>query len=287
MFTGNFEEILYAKDDDTGIVTVTLNTPKRKNALSALTFLELFWALDAMEKDEHATVMIVTGAKEPDISDPRKEAFSSGGYFDPSAESLSKNKNTISDEPKDQIDVTDIAQKKLTLKMWQFDKPVIAAINGLAIGAGFTMPLAGADLIVASEHAWAMLPFVRLGILPEFATTFILPRLLGYQKAKEILYFGDKLPAQRLLQLGLINKVVPHDQLIPYAKELASKLIPPQGAGLAVRMTKKALHQPLIADLKKSLDLENEGLNKAFSSNDFAEGIAARKGRRAPIFTGS
>ena len=171
--------------------------------------------------------------------------------------------------------------------MWLFEKPVVAAINGYAIGAGFTMPLACADLIVASENAWVMLPFVRLGILPEFASTFLLPRLLGYQKAKEFMYFGDRIPAQRLFELGLVNKVVPHDQLLSHAKELAQKLIPPQGPGLAVIMTKRSLHQPLIEDLKISLDLENDGLNKAFKTSDFQEGINARIEKRKPRYRGA
>lgn len=90
--------------------------------------------------------------------------FRSGGYFHPEKGPLGENDASISNEVKEQIDFTVIAQKILTLEMWQFEKPVIAAINGYAIGAGFTMPLVCADLIFASEHAWAQLPFVRLGI---------------------------------------------------------------------------------------------------------------------------
>ena len=148
----DFRDITYAKDEQTGIVMVTLNTPKRKNAMSAYTFLELWWAVDAMEKDEGARAMILTGAKDPDSQDPTKEAFSSGGYFNLPA--MVK----LREEFKDQIDFTDIAQKKLTLKMWQFDKPVIAAVNGLVVGGAFTMCLSCADLIYVSEHAWANSP---------------------------------------------------------------------------------------------------------------------------------
>lgn len=286
MDTSAFKEILYEKDADTGVVLVTLNTPKRKNALSTLTFLELFWAVDTMQNDVSATAMIMTGARDPESSDPQKEAFSSGGYFNPNAGPLGQDDESIPKEIKEQIDFSDIAQKKLTLKMWQFDKPVIAAINGYAIGAGFTMPLACADLIFASEHAWVMLPFVRLGILPEFALTYILPRLLGFQKAKEIMYFGEKISALQLFDLGLINKVLPHEELISYSKEAALKLIPPQGPGLAVKMTKQALHKPLIEELTVALDKENEGLNKAFTTFDFVEGMTARIERREPIFKG-
>ena len=132
----------------------------------------------------------LTGAKDPDNDDPAKEAFCSGGYFNPNAMA------GVSDEIKADIDMTDIAQARLTIKMWQCDKPIIAAVNGLFIGGGFTMCLAGCDLIYCSEHAWAQLPFIGLGIIPELASSYLLPRLIGFQRAKEIMFFGDRIPAR-------------------------------------------------------------------------------------------
>ncbi len=276
----DFKDILYEKDDRTGIVMVTLNQPKRKNAMSPYTFWELWQAVDAMEKDDKAMAMIITGAKDPDGKDPSNEAFSSGGYFNFAA------LQEIDPEIMKEIELTDIAQKRLTLKFFQFDKPVIAAINGLAIGAGFTMPLSCADLIYVSEHAWIRLPFVRLGILPEFASAYLLPRLIGFQRAKEIAYFGETMTAGEVFELGLINKILPHDELIPYAKEMALKLIPPGGPGLAVRLTKRAFHQPYVEAITKSLDVENEGLNKAVTTKDFTEATLARKEKRDPVYRG-
>lgn len=276
----DFTDILYEKDEETGIVMVTLNTPKRKNALSPKTFYELYWAAEEMEKDETAMAMIITGAKDPDFDDPTNEAFSSGGYFNPAVlESLSK-------EEKAQIDFTDIAQKKYTLKMWGLEKPVITAINGLAIGGAFTMALSCADLIYVSEHAWVTLPFINLGIIPELASTYLLPRLIGFQKAKEIIYFGEKIDAQQLFELGLVNRVLPHEELLPYAKEMALKLIPPGGAGLAIKLAKRALHKPLMDAVTEALDMENKGLNRTFSTSDFMEAMTARKEKRAPVFQG-
>jgi len=263
---------------------LTLNMPKRKNALSFYTFLELFCAVEAMDRDEEARVMIITGAKDPDSNDPRNEAFSSGAYltFEPPGEGDPMSR----DEIKAQIDTTDRTQKKLTLRMWQLDKPVIAAINGLAIGGGLTFPLACADLIYISEFAWARLPFVSLGIIPEFASSFLLPRLMGFHRAKEIIYLGEKLSAQELLQLGLVNKLLPHDDLIPYAREMALRLIPPQGAGCAVRLAKRILHKPLIEAVTQALDRENQGFDEAVSTQDFSEAITARMAKRPPVFKG-
>ena len=280
MNVDEFTNIIYEKDDETGIVTVTINRPEIRNALTLLVLLELYRAVENIENDDTANAMIITGAKTPDSDDPAAEAFSSGGYFN-LAELESMDEKT-----KSEIDLTDIAQKKLCLKFWQLDKPVIAAINGLAIGGGFTVPLACADLIYVSEHAWVKLPFINIGLIPELASSFLLPRLVGFQRAKEIIFFGEKLPASKLYDMGLVNKVLPHDELIPYAKKMALKLIPPQGAGLATRLAKQALHQPLIEAVTRALDIENEGLNKAIASTDFWEALAARQEKREPVFKG-
>ena len=275
-----FKNVIYDKDEDSGIVTVTINRPEIKNALTITVLLELSWAADAVQQDESAKALILTGAKPADSDDPANEAFSSGGYFD-----LSEYE-ALDEATKKQIDLTDMAQKKVCLKLWQLYKPVIAAINGLAIGGGITIPLACADLIYVSEHAWARFPFINLGIIPELASSFLLPRLLGFQRAKEIIFFGEDINADKLLELGLANKVLPHGELLPYATQKAAKLIPPQGAGMAVSLTKQAMHKHLIEAVTHALDNENEALNKTFSTTDFFEAIAARKEKRAPVFKG-
>jgi 2-(1,2-epoxy-1,2-dihydrophenyl)acetyl-CoA isomerase len=280
MNVDEFTNIIYEKDPETGIVTVTINRPEIRNALTLVVLLELYWAVDNIEKDDTVTAMIITGAKTPDSDDPTGEAFSSGGYFNLA------DFESLDEKTKGEIDLTDIAQKKLCLKFWQLDKPVIAAINGLAIGGGFTVPLACADLIYVSEHAWVKLPFINIGLIPELASSYLLPRLVGFQRAKEIIFFGEKLPASKLYDMGLVNKVLPHDELIPYAKKMVLKLIPPQGAGLATRLAKQAFHKPLIEAVTKALDIENEGLNKTIASADFWEALSARQEKREPVFKG-
>ena len=280
MTARNFESILYEKDNATGIVTVTINRPDIRNALTLRVLLELRWAADAVKEDETATALILTGARPKGSADPSKEAFSSGGYFNPAELS------SMDEEMKREIDLTDIAQKHICLRLWTLYKPVIVAMNGLAIGGGLTIPLACADLIFASEHAWGRLPFVSLGIVPELASSYLLPRLLGFQRAKEIIFFNEKLTAQQMFELGIVNKVLPHEELMPHARETALKLIPPKCPGAAVRMTKELLHAPLIEAVTRSLDMENVALNKQFTSRDFSEAIAARIEKREPVFTG-
>jgi 2-(1,2-epoxy-1,2-dihydrophenyl)acetyl-CoA isomerase len=280
MKPADFRELLYEKEEETGIVTVTMNTPKRKNAQSLYTFLEFWWAADCFQKDDTAHVMIVTGAKDPDNPDPAREAFSSGGYFAPDA------MDGISQELFDQIDPKDIAQKRVVEKFFYLEKPVIAAINGLAIGGGFTFALGCCDLIYMSENAWFQLPFVRMGIVPELATSFLLPRLIGLQRSKEIFYFGERVSAQRAHEMGLINEVVPYEQLIPHVREKALKLVPPAGPAMGVRVTKRTLHRQLIAQIQRALDEENIGLNETMRSEDFMEILTARAEKRSPVFKG-
>ena len=280
MINHRFKNIIYEKDSETGVVEITLNRPEIKNALAIGLLIELQDAVEMANKDEAVKGVIITGARHPDQEDPTREAFSSGGYFD-----LSE-LESLDEETKSRFDFQDIALKRLCLKMWQLDKPVIVAMNGLAIGGGFTIPLACADLIYASEHAWARLPFVRLGIAPELASSYLLPRLVGFQKAKEIMFFGEKISAQEMCDMGVVNRVLPHEELLPYARERMLALVPPGGAWLSVRQTKAILHKPLIAEVTRALDLENEVLNRLFGCSDFQEALTARLEKREPSFRG-
>jgi enoyl-CoA hydratase/carnithine racemase len=278
--TDEFRDIRYAKDEK-GIATLTFNTPKRKNALSLYSFYEIYEAIDAFERDDSAHALILTGAKDPDSDDPSREAYSSGGYFNADAY------EGVPDEIMQQLDQSDIGQKRTTLKIFQCDKPIIAAVNGLAIGGAFTLTLAGADQVFMSEYAWIQLPFAKLGVSPELGSSFLLPRLLGLQRAKEVLFYSERIDAEQALQLQLANKVLPHAELMEYTREKALQLIPPNGAGLAIREMKKLLHEPQVDAISEALDRENKALQKLFASADFAEGLTARIERRPPVFKGA
>jgi len=276
--TDEFSDIGYELDGD-GIVTVTMNTPERKNAISGLTALELRWAAKHFKEDGRALAMILTGVADPNLG-PERQAFSSGGYFVPDIY------DHLPAEVMAQIDLTDIAMKATVLEFLGCDKPVLAAINGLAIGGGFTLPLAVADQIFLSEHAWARLPFVSLGISAELGSTYTLPRLLGMQRAKQLFFYADKLDARAWLDLGLANAIVPHAQLLPYTREKALDLIPPRGAGAAVRAMKRVVNKQRFDEIAQALDLENEALNELMAGEDFIEGITARMQKRTPVFKG-
>ena len=268
----DIQDIIYEKEEN-GICTITINQPKRKNAMSFLTFLEIETVLADMEIDKNAKVLIITGCEEAN-------AFSSGGYF---------NMNIYPQLPPEileEIDLTDIAIKRLCMKFWSFSKPVIAAINGLAVGAGFTMPLAAADLIYMADDAWIGFYFVKRAVMAEFSSHFLLPFYIGFQKAKELLYFGKKITAQEAYQLGFVNQVLPREELIPFVREQAFRLIPPKGPSLSIKLMKKTLHNYFKEILSNTLDLENEGLRKLLTTHDFRESLKALSSKKDPTFKG-
>ncbi|MFX0176028.1 MAG: enoyl-CoA hydratase/isomerase family protein [Candidatus Hodarchaeota archaeon] len=266
----DIQDVIYEKEEN-GICTATLNIPERKNAMSFVTFLELITILDDMERDKTTKVLIITG---------KGESFSSGGYFNMNL--LTK----VDQEIINEIDLQDIAQKRLSMRFWNFTKPVIAAINGLAVGAGFTMPLIGADLIYMSDNAWIGFYFVKRAVIAEFASHFILPMYVGFQKAKELTYFGEKINAQKAYELGLVNKVLPKEELIPFAREQALRLIPPKGPSLSIKLMKKTMHNYYKEIFSNILDLENKGLRDLLKTHDFRESLKALGQKRDPTFKG-
>ncbi len=268
----DFEDIIYEKEEN-GICTLTFNRPERRNALSFVTFLEIETAINDMEQDDNARVLIMTGCEEGN-------AFSSGGYFN------MKNLMNIDPTIKKQLDLEDIAIKRLCMTLWNFSKPVIAAINGLAVGAGITMPLSCADLIYMADDAWAGFFFIKRAIVPEFGMSFILPLLIGFQRAKEILYLGDKIPAQKMDELGLINGVVAHEELMAHCRKVAERLIPPKSPSVSIKLMKKLLHDVFKDVVSQTLDKENIVLRSTFKTQDFRESVKSLGEKRDPVFTG-
>jgi len=272
MLVEEFKQIKYQKEEN-GILTVILNWPAKKNALSPLGLLELWYAVDHAEKDKDVKVLILTGCEEAG-------AFSSGGYF---SEEMLKD---IPEQYIAEINLRDMASKRLCLKFWDFPKPVISVINGFAVGGGFTLPVICSDLVYMAEDAWWALFFIKRAVMPDFATSVLLPFMIGIHKAKELFYFGDRLTAQDAERLGLVNKVLPKEELMSYARDQALRLIPPKGPSLSIKLMKKSIHTYFRDILEKQLDLENKMWTKTIQSKDFGESLRALKEKRDPTFIG-
>ncbi|MFX1379286.1 MAG: enoyl-CoA hydratase/isomerase family protein [Promethearchaeota archaeon] len=272
MLVEEFKQIKYEKEFN-GILTVTLNWPEKKNALSPLGLLEIWYAIDHAERDKEVKIMILTGCEEAG-------AFSSGGYF--TGDVLKE----IPEKYRSEVNLRDMASKRLCLKFWDFSKPVISVINGFAVGGGFTLPVICSDLIYMAKDTWWALFFVKRAVIPDFATTVLLPLMIGFNKAKELFFFGDRMIAQDAERLGLVNKVLPKDELMPFARKQALRLIPPHGPSLSIKLMKKTLHTYFRNIIETQLDIENKMWAKAIRSEDFGESLKALKEKREPTFIG-
>ncbi|MHA1436120.1 MAG: enoyl-CoA hydratase/isomerase family protein [Promethearchaeota archaeon] len=272
MNVNDFSDIIYKKESN-GLCTIIFNRPEIRNAMTQVTFLEIEMVLEDMEKDKNTRVLIITGCEEAD-------AFSSGGYFS------QKFFSGLSPDLKEKINVMDIAQKRLCLKLWDFSKPVIAAINGLAIGSGASIPIAGADLIYMAEDAWFGFYFVKRALGLETGSSFLLPFYLGFQRAKEIFYLGDKITAQQAYKLGFVNKVLPKEKLMSYVRSVAERLIPPKGPSISLKFMKKIMHNYFRPILEKQLNLENNAIKKLLKTSDFRSATIALKEKNTPKFKG-
>ena len=148
------------------------------------------------------------------------------------------------------------------------------------------MVLMGADLIYISEDAWLEFPFIKCGVIAQSAMSFILPLYAGFQKAKEILYFGDRITAHQALKLGIVNAVLSPDELIPYAREKALHLIPPKGPSMAIKFMKNIIHRTYSECIFKTSELEKESNKFLFKTHDFREATRAFITKREPKFKG-
>ena len=261
----SYEKIRYEKEEGIGIVT--LNRPDRLNALSFQMKDELSAVFDEIEKDDEVRVVILTGGK---------KAFSSGADI----------KERTSDKRAGSQYEYYFMQKKsheFYSKIENFEKPVIAAISGVAVGGGCELSMV-CDLRIASDSARFGVPEVKIGIIPAAGGTQRLPRLIGVTKAKELLFTGDFIDAQEAYRLGLVNRVVPVDDLMDEAKALAGKLLsnPP----LSIKFAKRAVNTGMQLDLASALDYETYCAAMLAFSEDRQEGFKAFVEKRKPLFKG-
>jgi len=249
-----------------GVVTVTMNRPERKNAASAVMLLELVAIFEEIEANAEDRVMVLTGAggafcSGADLGDPK------GPATDTSRSPLARMRR-----------LGDVA-----LTLHRVTKPTIAKVDGVAVGAGLSLAL-GCDLVVCSDRAKLSMIFSRRGLSLDNGGSYLLPRLVGMARAKEIALFGGMYSAEEALAIGLINRVMPADELDGFVDNWAATLA--AGPPLALSMTKTLLRDSLASSMDEALENEARCQSVNFASQDTNEALAAFTEKREPTYIG-
>jgi 2-(1,2-epoxy-1,2-dihydrophenyl)acetyl-CoA isomerase len=259
----DYETILYAVDE--GVLTITFNRPDVLNAFNRQMTGEIQDALKKAERDAAVRCVVLTGAG---------RAFSSGEDLKSrQAEGTVGFGATLRER-----------YNPIVLKMRNIEKPVIGSINGVAAGAGCSIALA-CDMRLASDKASLIEVFVRIGLVPDSGSSFFLPRLVGLGKALEIAFTGDAVNAEEALRIGLVNKVVPAEELEAATRELALRLA--KGPTRAIGLAKRTINRALSMDFEQVLEYEVFSQEAAGATADHKEGMAAFLEKRTPNYTGS
>ncbi len=268
----DFETILYSVDD--GIATITLNRPDRMNAMTGRMIHDLLQAFDLTDADDDVRCVIFTGAGRAFCAGAdlgSGAAFDYGSLADPDIE-----KTRVGDIYRDGAGL-------VTMRMYESLKPIIAAINGVAVGAGATMPLA-ADIRLASTTARFGLVFARRGIIPDGAATWFLPKLVGLQTSLEWCMTGRVFPAQEALEKGLVRSLHAPEDLLSAARELARE-IADNTAPVSIALTRQMLWRmagadhPMEAHITDSRAIQSRG-----ASADAREGVSSFLEKRPPSY---
>jgi 2-(1,2-epoxy-1,2-dihydrophenyl)acetyl-CoA isomerase len=251
-------------ETENNIATVTLNRPDFYNAINDEISYELQDVFKKFKRDDNIRVIILTGAG---------KAFCSGQ--DLKAISKSKNRN-----------LADSLHKRynpIIRAMRTLPKPIICKLNGVAAGAGCSFALA-CDIIIASEKASLAEVFIKVGLVPDSGSSYFLPRLVGSLKAFELATLGNKVTVEEALKLGMVNRVVPHDELDNAVMELAGHYAsaPTKAIGLIKKMLDKSTH----SDLDTMLKYEAYCQEIVGNSEDYQEGVQAFNEKRKPEFKG-
>jgi len=267
IITSSTDELLVHQDGH--VLVITFNRPDRLNTISRTMLGELSTVLVAADKDTDVRCIVVTGAGRGFCAGLDLVDVGQGGI------------GTKSTEPRPR-QLFDLRDAPITV-MWGIDKPVIAAINGAAAGYGMDMSLI-ADMRIAGESAKLAAVMVKRNVVPESGGTWLLPRLIGWGKAAEIYYRGRTLNANESLEMGLVNTVVPDDQLMDTAMQWAHEIA--ENAPMAVQTTKRMMRMGLEESFDTSVDHLMMHLAGMFSSEDFKEGVQSFIEKRKPTFTG-
>ena len=266
----NYETILLEKKDH--VARITLNRPERLNALNRLMFRELNSALEDVAGDRDVWVLVLTGSgrafcASADIKEERQEGDRLLGYM----------------EPNEIYQFIRSGPQAITLKLHQMEKPTIAMVNGLAIGDGFDFVLA-CDIRVGCEHSRFMNAFLQMGLVSNTGATWLYPRALGVNKALELLFTGDWLEAEEAEQLGVLNRLVPYEELEAETMALAAKIA--SKSPVANRLVKGMVHRGLGQSLEEHLPEAAHAEVLSLASEDHREALAAFLEKREPKFKG-
>jgi enoyl-CoA hydratase/carnithine racemase len=257
---GSFETLKVDRGD--GVVTVTMNRPEKKNAIDAHMTEELIEFLTEVKTTESDRVLILTGA---------------GGEFCSGADLTSASAATTS------MLASMRRVSALVLALHELPQPTIAKLDGVAAGLGANLAL-GCDLIVASDRARISEIFARRGLAIDGGGSWLLPRLIGLHRAKELAFFADIISAQEAERLGLVNRVVPVDELDAFVDDWAAKLA--AGPPLALSMTKAMLNASANLSMADAVEREAVAQSLNFSTQDTAEAMLAFVQKRPPEFKG-
>jgi 2-(1,2-epoxy-1,2-dihydrophenyl)acetyl-CoA isomerase len=252
---------------DGPVATLMLNRAEKLNAIDDGMREGLAAALESAQRDASIRALVITGAG---------RGFCAGGDIQKMVE-LKKDHQSVTFRGYLE------GGHDLVRKIRQLPKPVLASVNGPAAGAGMNLALA-CDLRIASDQATFTQAFVRIGLHPDWGGTFFLPRLIGIGRAMEMFALGEPISANEAYRLGLVNSVVPHDQLAAETRKLAERLA--EAPFLPIALLKQALYERLETQLELMMDFEVDAQMKCFDSGDFAEGLRAFLEKRKPEFKG-
>lgn len=261
------EKILLVEKTE-GVCVITLNRPDKLNAFNDELSFQLIDALKEAEKDANVRAVVITGAGRGFCSgqDLANRKFSDATESRPSlAESIRRRYNPM------------------VIRIRRMEKPVIAAVNGVAAGAGSSLALA-CDLRVVADNANFIQSFSKVGLVPDSGATFILPRLLGATRAFELMLTADKFDAKQAFEMGIVNKLVPQEKVLEEALNWAKQLA--KGPSKAFGLTKRAVNAAIFPDLEERLEYEAQMQEIAGRSDDFQEGVTAFLEKRQPAYSG-
>jgi enoyl-CoA hydratase/carnithine racemase len=253
--------------EDSGITTITLNRPEKLNALAGHMRRDLAEALETAGSDRSVRVVIITGAG---------RAFCAGGDVAAMAELIER-------QDSDEFSRLLGSARRVITAIRQMTKPVIAAVNGAAAGAGCNLAFA-CDLRIASTRASFSQSFVKVGLHPDWGGTYFLPRLVTPNRACEMFFLGEAIDAAEAKRLEIVNKVVEPDQLLEATQALAERLR--DAPAIALAAAKQAVYMSQSAELEEMLRFETEAQMRCFESRDCVEGVKAFLEKREPKFTG-